>query len=221
MPRLVEAGYTLRAQVNAKWPNRDKNSDGWIGDSAHAARPSDHNPDAQGWVHALDIDKDGIDADAFADQLIAHCRARAIGSDRIKNVVFRDRVASGTYPGQFWVWRPGDYGHQGHIHVSFTDAAERNGAKFPLPCLAAYPPPAPYPGKPIGWPSPRSCSAGPPVATIQRALRVPVTSLFNLATRNAVARWTLTHPGAALKDRVGLGAVGPALYASILTRYPA
>ena len=89
------------------------------------------------------------------------------------------------------------------------------------PFVYGYPPPAPYPGRPIGWPSPRSCSSGPPVATIQRALRVPVTSLFNLATRNAVARWTLTHPGAALKDRVGLGAVGPALYASILTRYPA
>ncbi len=35
MPRLVAAGVTLRAQVNKRFPNRDKTSDGWIGDRAH------------------------------------------------------------------------------------------------------------------------------------------------------------------------------------------
>lgn len=78
------------------------------------------------------------------------------------------------------------------------------------------PPAPPYPGKPIGW-----GSSGPAVAAVQRSLQVTVSSVFDTATRNAVARWTLTHPAAALRDRVGIGAVGPALYASILTRYPA
>lgn len=135
--RLVPAGVTLRDQVNARWPDRDKTSDGSIGDAAHQARPSDHNPDADGWVHAIDIDKDGIDADALADELIALARARKDGG-RLKNIVFRGRVASGTYPDRFWVWRPdASLGHFDHIHISFTGAAETDGRPFPLDILEA------------------------------------------------------------------------------------
>lgn len=135
MATLVPAGVTLREQVNQRFPKRDKTSDGWIGDSAHQARPSDHNPDAQGWVHAIDIDEDfGAPGDSrkFADQLIAYARE---GKDdgRLKYVVYEDKVASGTYPDTFWVWRGHGYGHTHHIHVSFTDAAERDGSAFHLP----------------------------------------------------------------------------------------
>ena len=56
--KLVAGGEALRGQVNNRWPNRDKRSDGTKGDSAHAARVSDHNPDSKGVVHALDIDED-------------------------------------------------------------------------------------------------------------------------------------------------------------------
>jgi hypothetical protein len=136
MARLVAAGVKLRDQVDERWPNRDTSSDGWIGDTDHRARPSDHNPDAQGWVHAIDIDKDGIDADALADQLIAYARNREPGSRRLKNVVFKGRVASGTYPDKFWTWRRDpSLGHYTHIHVSFTDAAETDGRPFPLDIL--------------------------------------------------------------------------------------
>ena len=50
--RLARALEQLRSQVNEKWPNRSKNSDGSIGDTSHAARPSDHNPDRAEIVHA-------------------------------------------------------------------------------------------------------------------------------------------------------------------------
>lgn len=133
MASLVAAGVTLRDQINKRWPNRDKASDGWIGDTAHQARPSDHNPDWEGYVHALDIDKDGIDADALADQLIALARSGKDGG-RLKNIVFKGRVASGTYANHFWTWRAdSDLGHYHHIHVSFTDAAEKDGGIFTLP----------------------------------------------------------------------------------------
>jgi hypothetical protein len=136
--RLVAAGVTLRDQVNKRWPNRDKRSDGWLGDSAHQARPSDHNPDSKGWVKALDIDHDflgargGADqAEKFANELIALARN---GKDRgrLKYVVYNNRIASGTHAKQFWTWRKGNWGHTQHIHVSFTDKAQRDGSEFPL-----------------------------------------------------------------------------------------
>lgn len=135
-PRLVAAGVTLRDQINDRFPKRDKSSDGWIGDSSHQARPSDHNPDAQGWVHAIDIDEDfGAKGDnrKFADQLIAYARDRRKGSERLKYTVYEDKVASGTYDDTFWVWRGSGYGHTHHIHVSFTEAAEKDGREFDLP----------------------------------------------------------------------------------------
>jgi hypothetical protein len=132
--QLVPAAVTLREQIDKRWPNRDKGSDGSIGDAVHAARPSDHNPDADGWVHAIDVDKDGIDAQALADQLVALARAGKDGG-RLKNIVWNDRVASGTYPDTFWTWRGSGYGHRDHIHISFTSAAQRDSSPFPVPVL--------------------------------------------------------------------------------------
>jgi hypothetical protein len=58
MPRLARSLETLRHQVDQLAPNRDKDSDGWIGDTSHQARKSEHNPDANGVVRALDITND-------------------------------------------------------------------------------------------------------------------------------------------------------------------
>jgi hypothetical protein len=146
MARLVAAGVVLRSQTNRRWPDRDKASDGWWGDRAHAARTSDHNPDARGWVHALDIDADLLGpgrrakarkvAQEFADQLIEYARSGEPGSERLKYVVFANHIASGTYSKQFWTWRAGSWGHEHHIHVSFTDLNPVTGRrKFPLPIL--------------------------------------------------------------------------------------
>jgi len=55
-PKLCAAGVQLRDQVDTWFPDRRTASDGWVGDSRHSARKSDHNPDANGWVRAIDID---------------------------------------------------------------------------------------------------------------------------------------------------------------------
>lgn len=47
---------TWRAHVNAKYSGRTKLSDGTIGDTAHAATSSQHNPDSDGSVDAWDCD---------------------------------------------------------------------------------------------------------------------------------------------------------------------
>ena len=104
----------LRAQVNALWPNRDKGSDGWIGDASHNARKSDHNPDysAGGIVRALDIDKDGIDVEVLL--------AAVVGEPRVAYVIWNRRIWS-----QATGWTPyrGPNGHTAHIHVSIRHTA--------------------------------------------------------------------------------------------------
>lgn len=140
MARLVAGGVTLRNQVNKRWPRRDKRSDGWGGDKAHAGRQSDHNPDARGLVHALDIDadldpKDPGAAQRLANQIVAYAASGIPGANRIKYVVFNDQIASGTYPTSMWKWRGSGYGHMHHIHVSFSTKGENNAQTYPLPIL--------------------------------------------------------------------------------------
>lgn len=142
--RLCAGGVTLRNQVNLKWPHRDRRTDGWVGDRKHSERVSDHNPDENGIVHAIDIDenfgrgkeRNGAAAMQFADELLAYARSGLPGSKRLKYVVYEDRLASGTYKRTWWRWRGRGYGHQGHVHVSFTNAADTDGSLWPLPILA-------------------------------------------------------------------------------------
>lgn len=115
MARIAKSLAVLRDQVNARWPNRSKTSDGWIGDPAHAARTSDHNPNAAGVVTALDITHDpahGVDAGKIAETLRQH------RDPRIKYVISNARIfSSKSSP---WQWRPytGVNAHTKHVHIS-------------------------------------------------------------------------------------------------------
>lgn len=104
----------LRAQIDAKAPHRSKAWDGSIGDSAHAAKKSDHNPDEFGIVNAIDIThdpKNNFNAATFAEAL------RLSRDPRIKYVIFNSRIFSSTV--QPWVWRKyNGPPHDHHVHVS-------------------------------------------------------------------------------------------------------
>jgi len=147
MATLCKGGVTLRNQIDRRWPKRDKASDGWIGDAAHLARgsASDHTPNKAGVVHAIDIDENlgtyanGRTARLLANQLLDYAASGQPGSSRLKYVVLENRIASGTYKKTWWTWRHGNYGHEAHIHISFTSAADRDGTVFPLPILARSP----------------------------------------------------------------------------------
>ena len=72
--RLAKSLDRLRKQVNEVVPLRSKTDDGTIGDEAHSARESDHNPDDDGVVKAMDLTHDplhGFDSYKFADALKA------------------------------------------------------------------------------------------------------------------------------------------------------
>lgn len=115
-PCLVQ----LREEINAKWPGRDRTSDGAKGDAAHAARKSDHNPNAAGVVCAIDVDEDGIDC----PWLVEHVRQLgALGDPRVGYVIYEGRIAGPKSRG--WEWREYDgvNPHEHHAHVSANQAA--------------------------------------------------------------------------------------------------
>jgi len=132
-PRLSNAAEQLRSEINTKYPNRDKRSDGWIGDTAHNARKSDHNPDKQGWVRAIDIDSDLVKGSSKESWLLAEqIKTIALkGDKRISYVIHQHRIASSR---QNWAWRvyKGANPHVSHIHISFDKSGDLNGKAFGL-----------------------------------------------------------------------------------------
>ena len=119
--RVAKSLLHLREQVNGKWPNRRKDSDGSIGNAEHASRSSDHNPwvkdGAMGVVTAIDITHDpasGCDSYALADAL------RANRDQRIKYIISNRRIASGSDGPAAWTWRKytGANPHDHHCHIS-------------------------------------------------------------------------------------------------------
>lgn len=112
--RLANSLVRLRDQVNAKYPNRNKASDGTIGDAAHAASASDHNPNGAGVVCAMDIThspQTGFDVHALADRL------RVNRHPDLKYIISNRRIA-GAWTG--WAWAPynGSNPHSSHAHFS-------------------------------------------------------------------------------------------------------
>jgi len=76
-PKLCAAGVQLRDQIDTWFPDRRTASDGWYGDSRHATRKSDHNPDANGWVRAIDIDSRLESSESLAPYLADQIRIAA------------------------------------------------------------------------------------------------------------------------------------------------
>lgn len=104
----------LRSQVDRRWPNRSKVSDGSIGDAAHTTRASDHNPDPKtGVVRALDITTPQT---AQGKQIGEAILAATWQDPRTFYVIWRRKI---YYRGET---KPRAYNglnaHQNHIHVS-------------------------------------------------------------------------------------------------------
>ncbi|NBW13948.1 MAG: hypothetical protein EBR82_38690 [Caulobacteraceae bacterium] len=137
-PLLCKAGQQLREQIDDSFPDRDRKSDGWIGDAAHASRPSDHNPDpSNGIVRAIDVDKDFDTRPSTGAYLADQIRLCAkSGEKRISYVIYAGKIASAK---KSWNWRTYDgiNRHDHHIHISFTKEGDQNGRWFDIPMLGA------------------------------------------------------------------------------------
>lgn len=135
--RVAKSLLKLREQVNEKYPQRSKASDGTIGDAAHSARTSDHNPDTDGVVKAMDITHDpahGVDSFKMADEL------RASGDERIKYIISNRRIWN---PSISPAWRQynGSNPHTAHVHISVKPHASDfdDVAPWEIPMLGKVP----------------------------------------------------------------------------------
>ena len=118
---LAPALAQLRAEVNKKWPKRSKASDGTIGDPAHSARVSDHNPNGRGSVNAMDITARGIDTGTLIAVAKKHPSVRYIIHNR--RIMNRDigNFAARPYRGA----NP----HTQHVHISLYQSATAENRK--------------------------------------------------------------------------------------------
>lgn len=147
-PYLASSLVNFRNRINKAWPKRDKASDGWIGDAAHASRYSDHNPDDRGCVHAIDVDRDGIHPATVCAAAISHPATHYVIFDRkiySREQGYRPVVYDGANP------------HTHHIHTSIdrTVTAEKSvtpwvpvtGSVYIVDPLSGWPPGTPERGE--------------------------------------------------------------------------
>lgn len=221
--RLARALVSLRDGVNARWPRRDKASDGTVGDVRHArvSSASDHNAwvrvGGTGVVRALDVDVDGIDAGWYAEQLRL---LGAAGDARLAGggyVIFNGRITRADWSG--WATYTGSNPHRTHVHTSLSRKASGFDDPRPWAFLAATPPappPATAPPAP-GRPLLKSGSRGEAVRTLQVTLnrwypklpRLAEDGIFGQQTRDRVMHF---------QNRAGLavdGIVGPKTWAGL------
>ena len=205
--RLARSLEKLRAQVNEKWPNRSKNSDGSVGDVSHSARASDHNPDDSGVVRAIDITHDpkgGFDSYAFADMLLKK------QDRRVKYIISNRRIGSGPSGTQPGVWRKytGKNPHDHHCHISVVPGAagddtsqwDIDGSLAPAADAPAYVAPPP---------TLRKGMKGEDVKKLQAELHVAVDGDFGKQTEDALKQFQKAN------HLVPDGIAGPMTFAAL------
>lgn len=115
--RLARSLATLDREVHSRWPDAPRS--GTIGDAAHAARPSDHNPGGPGdVVTALDVM--GLpQAKAVWDHIVATRPARV-------EYAIHDGRKTGSDLGWAVVRYTGSNPHATHCHVSVGRGSDGN-----------------------------------------------------------------------------------------------
>jgi hypothetical protein len=104
----------ILADATARWPNRNKASDGIMGDARHRARKSDHNDgNAADVTHDPDV---GCTGDAIAEA--------ALEDSRVKYVIWNRQINSRD--GRGWRKYTGKNPHTHHCHISIHASARED-----------------------------------------------------------------------------------------------
>lgn len=124
--KLAPSLVALVDEINKSYPKRKKASDGSIGDAAHQARASDHNP-YQGYVHAVDItyDKDSdFNVHEYAKYLAA------VKDPRINYIISNGMIWK-SRTGKWEIYRLANK-HTSHVHFSIhrTPAARNDTSSW-------------------------------------------------------------------------------------------
>jgi hypothetical protein len=136
MAVLTKSLTRLRTDFNTACPNRDKASDGWIGDAAHMTEKSGHNPESSGKseytdgdkideVRAIDVDDDLKTPGVTMLKVIQKILATPNDLKRLKYIIY-NRVIWSKSNG----WRPraytGSSPHTEHAHFSGDPAYDED-----------------------------------------------------------------------------------------------
>jgi hypothetical protein len=130
---LNTALSTMRAEVNTRYPDRDAGSDGTLGDEAHQARASDHNPDGDGSVDAWDMDVEvNGKGRPYADD-VESIKARFEAHPAARYWIHNDQIASRS---DGWARRSYAYAgpnrnkHTQHVHFNTREEFENSDAPW-------------------------------------------------------------------------------------------
>lgn len=195
--RLAKSLVELRKEVDEFSPNRDRSSDGWIGDASHASRNSDHNP----WitdgkdriVSAIDIDNDpahGVGGAAIVIWL------RNKRDPRIKYFIFNHYIYAGDGGPEPWMPRAyhGANGHEHHIHISVKSDKKHydDGKSWDLDLPATLKQVKADPVNSV-WPTLREGDKDPAVKELQERLGIKADGVFGSGTFDAVILFQKSH----------------------------
>jgi hypothetical protein len=117
MAYLVRSLVDLRNEIDARWPGRSRNIDGWYR-AVGVGMKSEHWPDAKGAVHAIDVTVAGIDPWVLIE-------AGRVTPQACWYMIYSRHLYSHNHG---WIATPivSDGPHLDHVHVSgwLTAAAE-------------------------------------------------------------------------------------------------
>lgn len=144
MAVLTRSLNSLKGTFDRAAPNRDKTSDGWIGNELHAASVSSHNPDETGnvpvhdadtinEVHAIDVDEDLRAEDVIGPFTMMRAVRQLVEDHRTgRENRLRYIIYEGTIWSASWGWTAREYtgtnphDHHAHYDGSYETAKEND-----------------------------------------------------------------------------------------------
>lgn len=114
------AAQCILDQATALYPNRSKASDGTLGDYAHSQRPSDHNPDSRGIVHASDLTHDPVHGCDNHKNSVTH-----LDDPRLSYRIWNSRIYNPSIA-PYWRAYTGSNPHKAHMHNSVKSGEIEN-----------------------------------------------------------------------------------------------